>query len=211
MTIKKIVFLFIFLAIPVQILAAGKVSAIADFTATDNKLDLQPYIQILPDPDHSLSINDLVKAEVKNNFKPVSVIGNNFGFTKAAFWVRFSLHLDESIDETVLLQLEYPQIDNVTLFVPDGQGGFSERITGDMLPFSSREINHRAYLFQLPEYKGESRTYYMRLYTEGSMQISLSLWRSSAFIEHVDVTNFMLGALFWRYAVVVIGRVYCVP
>ena len=196
MIIKNIVFLFVFLAMPVQLLAVGNVSTIANFTATDNKLDLQPYIQILTDPDHSLSINDLIKGEAKNNFKPVSVVGNSFGFSKAAYWVRFTVHFDKTLNDTILLQLEYPQIDNVRLFVPDGRGGFSERITGDMLPFSSREINHRSYLFQLPEHKGESRTYYMRLYTEGSMQIALSLWIPSAFIEHVDVTNLMLGGYF---------------
>ena len=196
MIIKKIVFSVIFLAMPLQIVAADKVSAIANFTASDNKFDLLPYIQILPDPDRSLSINDLVKGEAKNDFKPVSVVGNSFGFSKAAYWVRFTAHFDKTLNDTILLQLEYPQIDNVRFFVPDGHGGFSERITGDMLPFSSREINHRSYLFQLPEHRGESRTYYMRLYTEGSMQISLSLWASSAFIEHVDATNFVLGGYF---------------
>jgi adenylate cyclase len=133
---------------PVQILAADNSLTIANFTAADNKLDLQPYIQILPDPDHSLSINDLVNGVAKNDFKPASVVGNSFGFSKAAYWVRFTAHFDKKLNDTILLQLEYPQIDNVTLFVPDGLGGFSERTTGDMLPFSSREINHRTLLFQ---------------------------------------------------------------
>ncbi len=196
MIIKKIVYLFVFLVMPGQILAADNSLTIANFTATDNKLDLQPYIQILPDPDHSLSINDLANGVAKNDFKPASVVGNSFGFSKAAYWVRFTAHFDKKLNDTILLQLEYPQIDNVTLFVPDGSGGYSERITGDMLPFSSREINHRTLLFQLPEHRGESRTYYMRLYTEGSMQISLSLWTASTFIGHVDATNLMFGGYF---------------
>ena len=196
MIIIKVVFLFVFLAIPVQILAVDNSLSIANFTTTDNKLDLQPYIQILSDPDHSLSINDIVKGEAKNKFKPVSAVGNSFGFSKAAYWIRFTTHFDKTLNGSVLLQLEYPQIDNVSLFVPDGLGGFSERITGDMLPFSSREINHRTLLFQLPEHRGESRTYYLRLYTEGSMQISLSLWGASTFIEHVAATNLILGGYF---------------
>ncbi|MFV9616150.1 MAG: 7TM diverse intracellular signaling domain-containing protein, partial [Gammaproteobacteria bacterium] len=196
MIIIKIVFLFVFLAMPCQILAADNVSGIANFTAMVNKLDLQPYIQILADPDHSLSINDLINGKSKNDFKPVSDVGNSFGFSKAAYWVRFTAHFDKNLNDTILLQLEYPQIDNVRLFVPDGFGGFSERITGDMLPFSSREINHRSLLFQLPEHRGESRTYYMRLTTEGSMQISLNLWAASGFIEYVGASNLILGGYF---------------
>ncbi len=54
MIIKKIVFLFVLLVVPAQVLADDNVSTIVNFTASDNKLDLQPYIQILADPDHSL-------------------------------------------------------------------------------------------------------------------------------------------------------------
>jgi PAS domain S-box-containing protein len=195
MTIKKLL-LFVFLAMPVQILATVNASPVAYFTATDNKLDLEPYIEILADQDHHLSIHDVVNGDAKNDFKPVSVVGNSFGFSKAVFWVRFNLQQDKLLEETILLQLEYPQIDHVTLFVPDSNGGFSESITGDMLPFSSREINHRTPVFQLPEHRGESRIYYMRLHTGGSMQVELTLWSSSAFIEHVDVTNFVMGGYF---------------
>jgi PAS domain S-box-containing protein len=196
MIIKKIVLLFIFLVMSLQVFAADNAPDTININATHNKLDLQPYIQILTDPDHRLDLNDLVNSEVKNDFKPVSVVGNSFGFSKATYWVRFTLHFDKTLNDTILLQLEYPQIDNVSLFVPDGSGNFSESISGDMLPFASRKINHRSYLFQLPEHIGESRTYYLRLYTEGSMQISLSLWTASAFIGHVDATNLMFGAYF---------------
>ena len=181
---------------PLQVFAADNDSVIVNFSSTDNKLDLEPYTQILADPDHRLSINDLVSGEAKNDFKPVSVVGNSFGFSKATYWVRFTVHFDKTLNDTILLQLEYPQIDNVSLFVSDGLGGFSESISGDMLPFTSREINHRTYLFQLPEHRGESRTYYMRLYTEGSMQIALSLWSARTFIGHVGATNLMFGVYF---------------
>ncbi len=181
---------------PVLILAADKISPAAHFSATSSKLDLQPYIEILVDADHHLSINDITKGEAQNNFKPASIVGNSFGFSSAVFWLRFNLQQDKALEETILLQLEYPQIDHVTLFVPDGRGGFSERITGDMLPFASREINHRTPVFQLPEHRGENRIYYMRLYTGGSMQVELTLWSSSAFIEYVDATNFVMGGYF---------------
>jgi len=193
-TIKLL--LFVFLVMPLPMLAAGSVPAVAYFSATDNKLDLEPYIEILIDPEHRLSINDLVHGNMKHEFQSVSVIGNSFGFSKAAYWVRFTVNVDKALSDSILLHVEYPQIDHITFFSPDGEGGFVKSVTGDMRPFSSREINYRSHLFKLPEHSGENRTYYLRIDTEGSVQIALSLWSTTAFIEYVDVTNFVLGGYF---------------
>ncbi|HHJ35613.1 MAG TPA: hybrid sensor histidine kinase/response regulator [Gammaproteobacteria bacterium] len=193
MIIKKLYLCLFFLLIPVHLLAAGNSPAVASFTAIDKQLELQPYIQILPDPDRSLSIDDVVNGARKNDFRPVSDIGDSFGFTKSAYWVRFTVYFDQTLKDTVLLQLDYPLIDNITLFIPDGQAGFEKKLSGDARAFSERDISHRNFLFVLPVHAAESRTYYMRIQTEGSTQIELSLWTATAFIEQVDRSNLILG------------------
>ncbi len=175
----------------VPILAYADISSVVHFTSEDNKLDLQSYIQILPDPNQSLNINDVI--ETRGRFKPVSVIGNSFGFSKSAYWICFTVHFDENLQDSILLQLDYPLIDHVTLFIPDDHGGFNKKITGDAVPFLMRDVSHRNFLFVLPEHRGEARTYYMRIQTEGSVQIELSLWTASALIGEVDGSNFVLG------------------
>jgi len=196
MSLAKMLFLVFALLIPIDELAAAETVPTLQFHTTMREVDLSPYIEILSDPDHSLTIDDIVTGGEGDKFKPISTIGDNAGFTKFVYWVRFSLDVDTSLRNSLLLELECPLIDNVILFVPDGQGGFSQRTTGDALLFSTRDVQYRTFLFRLPEHRGETRNYYMRLQTEGSMQIPLSLWTASAFIEHVDRSNFLLGGYY---------------
>ncbi|MEA3374272.1 MAG: diguanylate cyclase [Campylobacterota bacterium] len=194
---SKIIFLLVTLLILSEgVLVAGTTVTAAQFDADINKLDLSPHIEILIDPDHSLSIDNITDPEKQYAFQPVSEIGNSFGFSKSAYWVRFSLNVDDSSSDALLLELEYPLLDNVTLFVPDGEGEFSVRKTGDTLPFAMRDIQYRNYLFKLPQHAGEHRDYYMRLESQGSIQIPLSLWTSSTFIEHIDTVNFIFGGYY---------------
>lgn len=173
-------------------LTAGELNE-ARFLSNTQSLNLSPFIDILPEPNHSLTIEDIVTEELAGEFTSSSVVGNSFGFSKAAYWVRFSLGMEQSLSNIVLLQLESAITDNVELYLPNGRGGFTKKVAGENLPFTQREIDYRTFLFHLPHHNGEVRTYYMRLQTEGSLQVPLSLWSHTAFIEHVDTTNTVLG------------------
>jgi PAS domain S-box-containing protein len=193
MIIKKILFFFFIMSVLANVQATTNSVPTVNFNIADKKLDLQPYIEILPDPDRSLTIEKVVAIKNNHAFKTMSETGNSFGFTQSAFWLRFTLHFDHVVDDSILLHLEYPLFDNVTLYIPDGEGGFNEKVTGDALLFSTRDVNHRSFVFRLPEHGAEERTYYMRLQTEGSTQIVLSLWSATAFLEDIDTENFILG------------------
>lgn len=165
----------------------------ARFTPVNQPLNLQPYLEILPDINREYSFDDVLTDELSHQFKPVSVTGNSFGFTKSAYWVRFSVFIDEIPNDTVLLELAYPLLDNVSLYIADANGNYSEKATGDALPFSTRDIDYRNFIFILPRHSGEARTYYMRIQSEGSTQIVLSLSTAATFIEKADHSNLVLG------------------
>lgn len=163
----------------------------AFFTQDTKSLDLSSYIEILPDADASLVIEDVINNKL--NFQPVSVIGNNFGFSKAAYWVRFTVHTDNSAQTPLLLELNHPLLDDVRLYTPEGENRFSVKETGEKYSFSKRDVAYRHYVFNLPFRATQESTYYLRLQTDGSMQIPLSLWTANAFISHVDKTNLIMG------------------
>jgi len=196
MRFKKILLLIcIFLAqFPRATAAQAMVSA--QFGPDTTKIELFPYIEIFADSERTLTFNDILNGAPPVNFKPAIDIGNSFGFSKDFYWVHFSLHADADLQKSILLQLDTPLIDKVILFVPDGQGGFKETVTGDSTLFQSRDIKHRTFLFRLPEHRGKTFDYYLCLQTEGSMQIPLTLWSADTFIEHVDRSNFILGSYY---------------
>lgn len=198
-----VVFVFVFL---VSELIAGPLPG-AYFSSKMRYLDLTPSLAVLPDPSCKLTIDDVARDERSEIFRSLAAEGNSLGFTKAAYWVRFSLEIEPPFDQSLLLQLDSPLTDNVTLYIPDGQGGFSRKVTGESYPFAQREFDFRTYLFSLPNHSGDTRTYYMRLQTEGSLQIPLSLWTQKAFIEHLDTVNITLGIYCGVMLLLVLGAV----
>lgn len=165
----------------------------AQITPATSQLDLTPFMHVLVDTEHIFQITDLLTSDFPLKFKPLSDTGNSFGFDKAVYWVKFSITFDESLSESFYLQYHFPVIDNITLYRLNDEGGYSESVTGDHYPFAQREINFRNFLFKLDYSAGETRHYVMRLQTEGSLQIPLSLWSSSALIELSDTVSLAYG------------------
>ncbi len=181
----------LFQSMPLQ--AASTSHAVANIDVDGGRIDLLPFLHILIDHDNILSIKDVTHSTRKNSFQTASEVGNSFGFTEATYWARFRLPASLALSDPVLLQIDFPHIDDATLFIPDGRGGFRENSVGDKKHFSTREIEHRTFLFTLPEQTEEIHTYYLRFKTEGSMVIPLLLWNSTALISEIDTSNFVFG------------------
>ncbi|WP_076415995.1 diguanylate cyclase [Shewanella sp. UCD-KL12] len=122
---------------------------------------------------------------------------NRIGITP--FWVKFSIYNTSHTPIDRILSLANPHIDLASLYhVVKGQAT-KQVIMGDSLPFTERPIinNHFLYPFQLePDILN---TFYIKIETEGSASLPLSLTSPNAFakdIEASSLTNgFQLGAL----------------
>jgi len=167
--------------------------SIAEFNPKIGKLDLTPYVQVLVDQERVYKIDDIANNRVSLKFKNLSETGNSFGFDQSVYWISFTLKNDNKVNSSLILEYSYPLLDDLTLFTEDGQGGFILSKAGDGLPFISRELDYRNFLFHIYQKPGQTQTYYMRLQTDGSMQIPLYLWSSSSFIEYADSTAYAYG------------------
>jgi adenylate cyclase len=74
------------------------------------------------------------------------------------------------------------------LFVPRAGGSHELRHTGDHLPFASREVMDRNYLFRLTQAPGTSELY-LRVRTTGSLALPLRAWSPVHFIEFLNVEH----------------------
>jgi len=160
------------------------------------KVNLFEYIEILEDKNNILTIDDVTKQEYKEKFKPTSIIGNTFGLTKSAFWVRFSLKIDKNLSDSIYIELAYPLMDYATLYIPTKDQKFTAKETGELILNSKKEINYRNHLFIIPKTSNENIIYYMHVHTQGSTQIPLTLYTSSTLIEHIDKNNFIFGGYY---------------
>lgn len=150
-------------------------------------MGLGPYLDTLVDPSRQLRVEQVSSGDYAAQFVRNEVAAPSFGFTSSAYWLRLTVVNSSTTALPWLLELGYPLLDYVTLYEPRTDGGFDVRRTGDMLPFSQRDIASRNFVFALEEPAGGERTYYLRVTTTGAMSLPLSGWSTREFLEHQHV------------------------
>ncbi|HEY6880204.1 MAG TPA: 7TM-DISM domain-containing protein, partial [Polyangiales bacterium] len=162
-------------------------------------------IALFEDRSGTLSLEDVQRPEYAAHFSMVDSDSPSFGYTDSAYWVRMRVDNPSDHARNWLLELSYPHLDDVSLFVPRAEGGFDVRETGDMRPFSSRDVAYRSFVFTLDELPHASRTYYMRVKTTGSLNLGMTAWDPARFLEHQPRD---LGVFFLFYGVLAVMACY---
>ncbi len=155
------------------------------------KVPLGPYMEHRRVEDPSLTIDD-VRGGLFERTETVP----NYGFSTGTHWFRFTVVNDTTAAQERLIELAYPPLDEVTLFAPARDGGWTEQVAGDRVPFASRPIAHRHFVVPVALGPGATATYYVRLRGENSVQLPAYLWERDAFIEHDNVRQLAVGAFY---------------
>jgi len=203
-TIRKKLLFVIFLSIFSYTVAGANNLNIIKVNAQTSTVNLFNYIDILEDKDNNLTIENIIKGRYENLFTPASVTGNSFGFSKSAYWIRFSIQIDKNVEESLYLELSYPLMDYATLYIPHKDGSFTEKKAGELIPISIKEVDHRNHLFSVPKNFNTVQTYYMYVKSDASMQVPLKLLTSSTLVEQIDKVNFILGGYYGNMVLLMI-------
>lgn len=162
------------------------------------------HIELLVDDGGQLSINDLIRPDPAVTFTRSTEPEPSFGFTEAAVWAKFTIEnpSEEMVDW--YLEIGYPLIDYVDLYVPDANGGFEVVQQGDSKPFKARLLDYKNIVFPLREPENGQQTYFLRFKTSSSMNLVLNFWRPKAFLEAVSTESVVLGVFFGAILIMVI-------
>ncbi|WP_321365832.1 hybrid sensor histidine kinase/response regulator [Pseudomonas extremaustralis] len=171
-----------------------------EFNQDTQRLPLGRAMQVLEDPTTALTIADVSAPSAATRFKPHDKDTLNAGYSRSVFWLKVNLQYlpnDLQTQRTWLLELAYPPLDHLDLYLPDSSGTYRlAGRTGDALPFASREIRQNNYLFKVDFSPGEAKTVYLRLQSEGSIQAPLTLWSSTAYLEQQPLRLYVLGLIY---------------
>jgi two-component system, sensor histidine kinase LadS len=184
--------MLIFLLIPaphVRLHAAQPVLIRPDL----KRLALGTYIDILEDKTGRWTITDVVSGEVAALFVPSTVPAPGFGFTSSAYWVRFTVV--NAFEEPMpwFLEVAYPSMDRIDMYLPSPSGEFLVKQAGDMYPFRMREVQHRNFIFSMLEPSYSQLTYYMRFQTLGAINIPLEMLSYAGLAEKSNTEQILLG------------------
>ncbi|RLU09026.1 hybrid sensor histidine kinase/response regulator [Pseudomonas prosekii] len=171
-----------------------------EFDEFTQSLPLGRDMQVFEDVDGQATIADIRAQDAAGNFKPHDKATLNAGYSRSVFWLKIDLRYrptNHDARRTWLLELAYPPLDHLDLYLPDAAGDYQlSRRTGDALPFDSREIRQNNYLFNLNFKPDQARTVYLRLQSEGSIQAPVTLWSSTAYLEEQPVRLYVLGLIY---------------
>ncbi len=158
-------------------------------------------LAVLVDPDGSQTITSVSAPENQQRYSRLDGM-LSAGYTRSVHWLRFTVQAPSA--GAWWLEIEPPFLDDLRLYVPDGNGGFTERRSGDHLPFSSREENFNGFVFKQALPDSAPRTYYLRLQTTSSSVLTLHLWRPEHFHAAKNIEYAGLGLLFGFYVLVLL-------
>jgi two-component system, sensor histidine kinase LadS len=150
-------------------------------------LDLMPSLEYYVDAKGDATLDNIRKLP-DAAFLPAAKA--NLGFFTRPVWLRFRFAWAA---ERLLLRHEYAMTDHLMLFHPEPKGYHGDA-TGDMLPFKDRAVKHRLMSFWItPE---SDHWFYMRLQTNGSVNLAFTLLNPTHAMESDNVSQYFLGIFF---------------
>jgi diguanylate cyclase (GGDEF)-like protein len=172
------------------------------------RVSLGAFVEVLEDPAGGMRLEDVRAPEQARRFAPAGSDPLNFGYSRSAWWLRFSLPGGAPAGEELILEVAFPSIDRIELHVPepsvDGAPRYWMRVAGDSFAWEAREVKHRNHVFRFvaPEQAGEHR-YFLRVQSQSVVTVPLTLWRPDAFAARDRDVQLLLG-LFYGLALALV-------
>lgn len=142
----------------------------------------------------SRGIDEILSSGIQQKFAPYSQDTPNFGSTTDAFWLKMEFLKEEEGD--FYLHIGSAFIDSIALYAV-AEGQVKEiQLTGDNLPFSSREVKVSNFLLPLNIDKGQSQTYYLKVTTLQPFFFPLRVGTLQTFMEDNHLLDLIQGIYF---------------
>lgn len=141
------------------------------------------HLEYIEDKNRKLKFNDIVSNQ-ELKWEETGQTYINFGYTKSQYWFRFAVETSPQMTKDWLLEIDFPPIDLIELYIPQEKGKFIKKTFGDTLPFSTREIDDKNYIIEIKRTQG-TQTYYFRIDSLDSVNFILNALSYSGYIKRV--------------------------
>ncbi|MGQ7959612.1 diguanylate cyclase domain-containing protein [Pseudomonas sp. SP16.1] len=165
-------------------------------TQASSGLSLNGAIELLEDTGGDLVVADLAKPEVQARFQPANGRAS-VGQSRNPWWIKLSLQRGDAAAEGWVLEVgSVTQLD-LQLYLPDGQGGWQLRQSGERVAFAeSRDHPYRRMLFDLPALGEQPLTLYLRAYDPAGNSFPLRIWQLDDLTRLATHENLGLGIIY---------------
>jgi len=181
-----------------------------DISTVDTRLPIGAHVYTLEDDTSLVTIDDIISGKYNNKFAASPGNIPNFGFTKSAYWVRFTLGNSSYRIMNKFVEIGFPLLDNVEIYSFTSEEGVSplmagKETTGREIPFNERLFKHRNFLFPVELAPYTEKNFYLRIKTDDGMIFPLTVWEPSYFNSKTQQELFAFGVY---YGIIIIMILY---
>ncbi len=151
------------------------------------------YIEYLEDKNKDLTIDEVISPELNKKFIPSDQKYLNFGYTSSAYWLRFKLKASDNNTKRWILLNDYPLTDDIQIYIPSLYGNKRFKHGGRFLPFSAKDEDYRSFAFHLDIPADSEHMYYLRVESEDSLAVILSILSPKRFAKKKHTNQLFLG------------------
>jgi len=159
-------------------------------------IDLAPYIGHVHDPSAHADLPAVMRWLDEGRFQPLPDGRTSLGFRDGAYWLHARVINRDNPETRWLLVQHYSLSDRIDVHVRHADGRVAFQAGGDHVPFAARSIRYRHPNFLLTVPRGEPVDVFVRVRSESSMQLPLSLLTIPAFAETTRDAQFVIGAYY---------------
>lgn len=157
---------------------------------------LGQHLGYIIDRSGALTIEVLRQFDAQQQWLAITQEIPNLGYGTHVYWWKLELTTEQPIYTHWLLDIAYPLLDRIELYIYQEDTPIHTVTVGDKFPFSQRPIAHRNFVTPLTLLPQQRYTIYVRLHTSSSIQLPITLWESNHFWEQ-DATKSTYKTLFF--------------
>ena len=167
---------------------------LAPIDLNSSKIELAKHLWYLEDKNQQLSIQQIQQQrqgwQLQPHEKPY------FGYSASAFWLKVEINNDSAQNIPKLLEITYPLLDDVQVFLVANQQIEQQFRLGDNFEFQQRIIPHRLLLVPLAFNAQRHYSLYVRVASTSGLQVPLTLWEVHEFQGYDQTRQFELGIFY---------------
>lgn len=139
--------------------------------------------------DKEMQFKDVVHS---NAFQAIEKDIPNLGAAANSIWLKFEIS-NISTKRHFLLEIAYPILDEVEMYMPDSTGNYIIKSFGEKFPFKKRDYQHPTFIYDIYQNKNTTYTYYIRVKSTEQVILPVYINRPIPLWEERDRENLISG------------------
>jgi two-component system, sensor histidine kinase LadS len=168
--------------------------------------ELSSQLQSLRDDSGTLTASTVLDATAL--WQPATGRAVNLGIDHHDWWFRAELQNDHPTLKDFLLEIAYPSLDHVAVYLIHDGELIDRHLLGDHRPHHERPINHHYFVIPTHLPKDGTVTLLIHVRTNGVVQLPLTLWEKTAFASHDQARQLVAGVYFGAMLVMLIYNLF---